>query len=326
MLDYALAAMPKDASPFDEEDLDASARARIQAAVSASWSDSTRRNYRAQWKAFCRWADEAGLASMPASPATVCAFITERADSGYRPSSIRVALAAVGFAHRTAEVPNPCESERVRRVIAGVTRKLGAYQRQARPIDAEAYAAIVATARRRRPGRGGKLETVATAAARGDVDIALIGAMRDAMLRVSEVAAITWGDVQASGDGTGTVHIARSKSDQEGEGVYLYLSEPTMQALDAIRRGADDRDPVFGLSARQIVRRVKSAAKAAGLGDGFSGHSPRVGTAQDLAKAGGSLPEMQEAGRWASPSMPARYSRRVRAGKGAVARLLYGSG
>lgn len=321
----ALMTIEEGGSALEERAIDERTQARIQEALSASWSDSTRRNYRAQWEAFHEWADAAGRSSMPASADTICAFVTERAESGYRPASIRVALAAIGFAHRTAELANPCETEQVRRVVSGVTRKLGAHQRQARPIDRAAYSAIVATARLPRRGRGGKLETVETATARGNIDIALVAVMRDAMLRVSEAAAITWGDVRPSGDGTGTVHIVRSKSDQEGEGADLYLSEPTMKALEAARRDdADDSDPVFGLSSRQIVRRLKSAAKAAGLGEGFSGHSPRVGVAQDLAKAGGSLVELQEAGRWSSPSMPARYSRRVRAGSGAVARLLYG--
>jgi len=311
---------------LDDQILDEKAQARIQAAISASWSDNTRRNYRTQWTAFRRWADDAGLASMPAAPSTVCAFITKQAESEYKPASIRVAVAAIGFAHRTAELANPCETEQVRRVVAGVTRKLGAAQKQARPIDKDAYAAIVATARLPRPGRGGKLETPETAKTRGDTDIALLAVMRDAMLRVSEVAALTWWDVQPSGDGSGTVHVARSKTDQEGEGSDLYLSEQTMEALDAIRpTDLDSSAPIFDLSTRQIVRRIQSAAHAAGLGEGFSGHSPRVGVAQDLARAGGTLVELQEAGRWSNPSMPARYSSRVNARRGAVARLLYGS-
>ena len=52
----------------------------------------------------------------------------------------------------------------------------------------------------------------------------------------------------------------------------------------------DASTPVFGLSPRQIGRRVQAAAVAAGLGEGFTGHSGRVGMAQDLAKSGVSSP------------------------------------
>ena len=57
----------------------------------------------------------------------------------------------------------------------------------------------------------------------------------------------------------------------------------------------------FGLSARQIGRRVK----AAGLGEGFAGHSGRVGMAQDLVRNGVELLALMSAGRWKSARMPA---------------------
>ena len=80
----------------------------------------------------------------------------------------------------------------------------------------------------------------------------------------------------------------------------------------------DPAAPVFGLSASQIGRRVKAAAKAASLvgWESFSGHSGRVGMAQDLAASGVELPELMTAGRWKSSKMPARYTERQSAGRG----------
>ena len=88
----------------------------------------------------------------------------------------------------------------------------------------------------------------------------------------------------------------------------------------------DQNAPVFGLSAKQIGRRVQAAAKAAGLGEGFTGHSGRVGMAQDLVKSGTELPALMTAGRWKSSRMPARYTERQAAGRGAVARYYQESG
>ena len=82
----------------------------------------------------------------------------------------------------------------------------------------------------------------------------------------------------------------------------------------------DPSTPVFGLSESQIGRRVKAAAQAAGLGEGFTGHSGRVGMAQDLAATGVDLPALMTAGRWKSSRMPAKYTERQAAGRGAVAR------
>ena len=75
-------------------------------------------------------------------------------------------------------------------------------------------------------------------------------------------------------------HVARSKTDQTVQGVTLYLGPDAVSALMAIRATEavmDPKLPVFCLSASQIGRR----ALAAGLGEGYSGHSMRVGMAHD---------------------------------------------
>ena len=71
---------------------------------------------------------------------------------------------------------------------------------------------------------------------------------------------------------------------------------------------------------------IKDAATLAGIQGFISGHSLRLGTAVSLAKAGASVVEMQEAGRWKSPTMPAHYARAQEAERGAVERFRYGKG
>ena len=162
---------------------------------------------------------------------------------------------------------------------------------------------------------------------RAAVDVALMEVMRDGLLRGSEASALRWGELEYHADGSGRLHVLRSKTDQTAEGAVLYLGPTAVDALLAIRPQEAVIDPgasVFGLSARQISRRIKAAAKTAGLGGGFSGHSPRVGMAQDLSAAGAELPELMTAGRWDSPTMPARYTEGQAAGRGAVARYHQG--
>ena len=70
---------------------------------------------------------------------------------------------------------------------------------------------------------------------------------------------------------------------------------------------AVDRD----LSTTTVKRLVKSAAKAAGLDqediDAFSGHSLRVGAAQDLLGAGYDAAAIMRAGGWKSVNILGRY-------------------
>ena len=90
-------------------------------------------------------------------------------------------------------------------------------------------------------------------------------------------------------NGAGLVYIERSKTDQAGEGAYVVITPDTLAALKLLREDSGswaDDDSVFGLSMSQISRRVDSMARAAGLGEGYSGHSGRVGLAIRMTRRG----------------------------------------
>ena len=296
---------------------------RVQEALAAALSPNTRRAYLSHWEAFRSWATGRGLTAAPADPDAVAAHLAELAETA-RPSTLRVRSCAIKAAHKTAGLADPTADRKVRGTLAGLVRQAVARglggSRQAPGLTATALAAIRATAGQRRSGRSGRRESAAKAAKRGLIDIALCSVMRDALLRRSEAAALTWGDIETREDDSGCLAIRVSKSDPEGRGSVQYLGAEAMRDLAAIRPPeAALTDPVFGLSASQIGRRIKRAAAAAGLGDSFSGHSPRVGMVQDLVAAGAELPGLMHAGRWKTSAMPALYTRNQAAGRGVVA-------
>ena len=313
---------PANGTPGERASLTGADAGNLSAILNHEVARNTVKNYRIQWRRFIVWALSRGMPAMPASPTQVAAYLAERVEEhGHRPATLRVAAAAIAFVHRTAGLDDPCATLEVKRTLRGATRKAGRGQKQAEGLTAEGLGAIQETARNPRRGRGGRLESPQTAASRGDLDIALISLMRDAMLRVSEAAGLTWRDIETEADGSGRLLIRRSKTDPEGEGAVLFVSIPTMAALRRIRNCALDADSVFGLRPNQLSKRIKRAAQAAGLGSGFSGHSPRVGMARDLARAGIELPSLMNAGRWRTPVMPAHYIRNESAGRGAVAQF-----
>ena len=140
-----------------------------------------------------------------------------------------------------------------------------------------------ATAFTPRSSRGGSLESEESALKRGRLDIALASVLSDAGLRVSEAAQLRWRDVLDAENGAGLVNIERSKTDQAGEGAYVAITPETLEALKLLRQASkvmpDADAPVFGLSMSQISCRVDGMARVAGLGDGYSSHSGRVGLA-----------------------------------------------
>ena len=90
----------------------------------------------------------------------------------------------------------------------------------------------------------------------------MVSVMWDAMLRVSEDAALIWSDLAMEVDGTGRRLIRRSKTDAEGKGVVAFVSAPTMGALDSIRNRAAADEGVIGLRPTQIAKCIKRDVKS----------------------------------------------------------------
>ena len=167
-------------------------------------------------------------------------------------------------------------------------------------------------------------------------DACLIRLMSDCLLRVSEAVAVDIEDINIDKN---TLLVRSSKTDQTGEGRTLFVGDVT---LDLVRRYQEssnltegalfrrmvkgDRLSVHRLTDRSARQIIKDRARAVGLTGFISGHSLRVGAAESLAQGGATLVEMQTAGRWADPKMPAHYARSEMAAQGAVARLRYGKG
>ena len=231
---------------------------------------------------------------------------------GRRLSTVRAARTAISHGHRTAGYPDPTADDWVKEFLSDLAKSDPRPPEQAKPLTKADMDEIVATAvkPRRTSGCAPRLESTEDAERRGKVDIALTSLMRDALLSRSEAAALRWGDVELLNNNTGTIFVKGRKNDRGGLWKRPPISEETVSALRAIMPVAalvNAEDRIFGLSDCQIGRRVRQAALTAGLGDGFSGNSGRVGKVLDLSNSGIGIPELMEAGRWKSAGTPARY-------------------
>ena len=148
-------------------------------------------------------------------------------------------------------------------------------------------------------------------------DGAIIRVMSDTLARISEVAALQCSDVEPDITGGGTVHIRASKTDQRGEGSTRFIGAPTMAALERyLARAGHATGPLFRrvlrgghgsaapLAAGSIGEIVRKRLRAVGVSGRLGGHSLRVGSARELAAAGASVAELQQAGGWRSPATP----------------------
>lgn len=284
--------------------------------IDAARARATKRAYAQAWQAF----QDATHQSPPAEPRVVAVFLSDIGQKT-KPSTLRVYAAAISAAHTDLGLPSPTQDPLVRKVLAGHARTKREAIVQVDPIDSFAWERITETATVPRITRSGRLESQVEANLRGLIDVCLIGLMRDAMLRRSEAAVVTWNDVSWENDGTGRLMIRRSKTDQTSVGAVKFVSAGVADTLRALRavRTAENCDMIFEFGERQICRRISAAARHAGLDGHYAGHSPRIGMTLDLARDGVELPSLMEAGRWKSPQMPAYYIRNITAERSAVA-------
>ena len=287
---------------------------RVLDAARKSRAQTTTKTYRTYLAAWAEHAKRRGVPVRPAHPAAVAEWLTTMADEGKSMSTLQVARAALAAAHREAGLEDPTATELVRRVLSGLAREAARQGRrpaQVKGLTADDLRRVLAHFHA--PGTPPPTPAVWR-------DIAMIQVMRDALLRRSEAAGLVWADVSRASDGSGRLVIRHSKTDQEGKGAVTYLGAATMDALDLIRPpDASPGSSVFGISGPYISIRIAGLAEKAGLGKGYSGHSCRIGMAQDLAAEGYSLAQLMTAGRWTNPAMPARYTRNQAAARNAVA-------
>ena len=179
----------------------------------------------------------------------------------------------------------------------------------------------------------------------GARDAALLRMAYDMLARQSELVGVHVEHLSYDADGSGTVLIPHSKTDQKGEGRTSYIRAETVVALRRwlalaqITSGAVFRSlrgfagkpgaesAVTQLPAlpatqfRRIIKKRMEAITDRTEAAAFSGHSARVGAAQDMSEAGHSDSAIASAGRWSGTDMVVRYTRNQAAKRGGMAKL-----
>ncbi|MYK32866.1 MAG: tyrosine-type recombinase/integrase, partial [Boseongicola sp. SB0670_bin_30] len=126
-------------------------------------------------------------------------------------------------------------------------------------------------------------------------------------------------------------------TDAEGRGEIVWVGADTVRLVRAwlgrarVSEGMLFRSVGKGgrlgerLDPSQVPRIFKAMALEAGLPEAvagsLSGHSARVGAAQDMVAAGIGMPAILQAGRWKSVAMVNRYGERLLAQRSGAAQL-----
>jgi site-specific recombinase XerD len=258
----------------------------------ASKSPATQRAYRSDGEIFIGWCQARRLASLPAASDTVAAFLADQAATGARPSTLSRRLAAIRFVHRVAGNASPTADERVRAVLAGIRRTVGAAPVRKKAATSDVVIAMAP------PG--------SSLRALRDRTVLLLGFA--GAFRRSELVALNVEDIEACREGL-LVTIRRSKTDQEARGrkvaiprgdvacpvaaVAAWRSAAGIDVGPLFRRVWNRRNQRVGadrLTARMVASIVQGAAARLGLDPGrFGAHSLRAGFITSAAKRGANL-------------------------------------
>ncbi|MBU2887756.1 tyrosine-type recombinase/integrase [Gilvimarinus agarilyticus] len=172
------------------------------------------------------------------------------------------------------------------------------------------------------------------AIARDCQDIALLFVGFETLCRQSELVRFDWEDLRLDSDGSSLLELDWHKTDQDGDGTYLYLSRNTTDLLLGWqRRSGQSSGAIFRgiyssgkmgdrLSERGVSRCFKRTAGRLGLEPSvFSGHSNRVGAAQEMVEGNVDSAKIMLSGRWKSMAMLTQYAKRIQAKRGGMAEL-----
>ncbi len=297
------------------------------------------------WLAFCLHFDRVVL---PSAFDDVADFIDILIAAGRKKATLQHHLWSITHMNWRCHCPDPMDGKNAQLWWRDrVRKKLSGEQKQAKPFGFGAVEQATAWLRdpeRPRPGRRAKAkdrEVVAAAQRRRDLrDAALINTAYDLMMRSAELVSAEWDRIAVESNGSGTYRFGKTKTDQEGVGLIRYLRPETVQDLEAWRSVAGPSPFVFHavrehdadheprpvpeaitdaadrervrwppLTTQEVGVIFRRAARLAGVSVAhLSGHSTRVGGAQDMVEAGATDAEVQQAGRWKDPRMPAKYA------------------
>jgi integrase len=298
-----------------------------QAMAKGAYSANTLRAQKADGVIFQAFCEARGESYLPADPKTINAFIEERVKAGRKPATIQRYVATISRVHVAAGLLNPCPSEAVRLGLKKMGRETSARQDQAHPLGWKDIKEFIESA-----GEG----------LRADRERAMLCVAYETLARRGELAALQVRDIDFHPNGSGQALIRRGKTDAEGQGRLAYLSRETVRWLKVwlehaeISQGAVFRrlignDQVGGsLNPGSIARVFKRVAQWIGMPSRFvehvSGHSTRVGAAQDLAELDIDLAAITQAGGWKSPRMPLQYAEKINVARSGMARAAAAAG
>lgn len=325
--------------------VDADINERLQEFVKdkEAFSASTWRQLLSVMRQCLKWANANGRTFLPLSAPDLRDYIQSLQDRGLASSTIASHVALISMLHRNAGLIPPNASASVSRAMKKVNRMAvvsGERVGQAVPFhrtDLLALDEIWQNSDRKQDIR----------------NLAFLHVAYSTLLRIAELSRLRVRDIQRAPDGRIILDVGYTKTIVNTGGLVKSLSTISSQRLtewiDAAGLAAEPDAFIFcrvhrsnkatistskPMSPEAIETIFHNAWLVAGNSanirankdryTGWSGHSARVGAAQDMAAAGYTVPQIMQEGTWKKTETLMGYIRHIEAQKGAMINLMEG--
>ena len=276
--------------------------------IDGAYAPSTIRAYKSNFENFIEFCDENNTAALPASSEIVASYI-KKLSGHLKSSSIKIAVASITALHKLNSLNDPTQHPNVKIEMRRMYRTLGRYAKQAYGINKELLDKMVAATDN---------------SLSGIRDKAILLVAYDSLCRRSELVSLEFEDlVINNNDESVKLKLRKSKTDPHGIGKNLYLSNEAQDALKewilkskicsgkifrAITATGKIKDSLNSSHVGRIYKKIAGLSKIdSSIIKNISGHSMRVGAAQDLMVNGMSLPVIMSRGRWSKTDTVIRY-------------------
>ncbi|MFV0576455.1 MAG: tyrosine-type recombinase/integrase [Vibrio sp.] len=296
-------------------------------------SESTLRRLKSAWGLFVTWCNENNCRALPSTPEIVENYLKSTQDA-LRGNTLKVNLWAISKTHKISGCPDPTKDIYVEGQIKQIIRNKkynGETPQQATAFNEYHLNLIIDL----------WSESINPINKR---DLMVLGLAYESLLRESELVRIKLKHINWNQDGSALITVPYTKTNQVGsdEVVYIsrqvtgfikkYLENPELDKTEEsyLIQGFTKKGNVRiqvepkPISTKTIERIFSKVACVLGLDQigvrQFTGHSARVGAAQDLLRDGFTTLQVQQSGRWSTERMVLHYGKGILAEDSAMAR------
>ena len=275
--------------------------------IEGAYAPATIRAYKSNFETFITYCEEIEQDALPANPETVVTFIRKISDSHLKSASIRIAIASIASIHKLNRFSDPVNDPDVKLEMRRMHRHLGRASNQAYGINKDLLKSMIAATKDD---------------LRGARDKALLSLAYDTLCRRSEIVSLDIEDIIYTNDQI-KIRLKKSKTDQDKLGKILEVNNQSkMYLLDWLQKSKLITGKIFrgvknnglltsSLNKAQINKIYKKLAGKANVNKEIlkkiSGHSTRVGAAQNLLNSGANLGMILKKGRWTKIDTAMKY-------------------